>query len=257
MQHASMSLISATMSPAPIPPLERIINIELHCHVAIQAIQKKNFPKAHHYLSAATKLLPFNHWTTHFELSRHVYLLLANTAYACCNRCRSMDESLNKRYMEEATEALSSIIRHAHCLNDTLDANHLMISLLQSKQRKNEARQAYEICTVVLFQMGEEIPNDFVNNMVDVEYILDWVRTIQPLLQSLLEGGRENSPLEYGRPVEVNDYALDGSRGRIEERNDFYFWLMKFYNKICSLSLFVKPEMVNFFACRSVELRYV
>jgi len=121
---------------------QRITVAELNYGAASKAVENSNFAAAFFYSNAAMKLLPENHWESHYDLSRKIFLVLGNAA-------RSYGR------IAEATSALDEILKHGKLLKDKLDAYYLKIALLHTHQ---ELKKSFDTCVEVLIQLGETIP---------------------------------------------------------------------------------------------------
>ena len=193
-------------------PTLRVKIAELNYKAASKAMGNSNSAAAYLYANAAIKLLPPDHWESHYDLSRNIFLVLGNAAYA-------------DRRLEKATSALDTILCKGKSLNDKLDAYYLKISLLHGCQK---VKEAYDTTVDVLLQLGEHVPEE-----VEPATAVKMVANIQAKLSKMTE-----EDLMSMKKME----------------SELHYSLMRFLNYICFIAYFVKPQMLKWFACRTVEL---
>jgi hypothetical protein len=80
---------------------QRITMAELNHRAASKAVRNSNFAAAFFYSNAAMKLLPINHWESHYDLSRKIFLVLGNAARSCGR-------------VTEATRSISYVVPLSH-----------------------------------------------------------------------------------------------------------------------------------------------
>ena len=61
---------------------KRITMAGLNHGAASKAVGNSNFAAAFFYSNVAMRLLPENHWESHYDLSRKIFLVLGNAAYS-------------------------------------------------------------------------------------------------------------------------------------------------------------------------------
>ena len=81
-----------------------------------RAVAMSDYDMARSYLENASKLLPSDHWSSHYEMSLRLQFLRAKTAY-------SSGKS------EVANDMLKVIFRKGLCLVDKLDAYYLQATV--------------------------------------------------------------------------------------------------------------------------------
>ena len=97
------------------------------------------------YLKAAHSLLPPDSWDRDdtYLLSLNIHYSKAKAAYACGE-------------IETAKASLQEIDSRAKCIEDKLDASHLLIEILHHRQE--DRSQALEICCKMLNLLGQNVP---------------------------------------------------------------------------------------------------
>jgi predicted ATPase len=80
---------------------------ELNEKAGIQAMALSDYATARSYLNITLKLLPIDHWDTHYSRSLRLHFLLAQSAYSCGDK-------------EQSYSILQTILRRGHCLGDKL-----------------------------------------------------------------------------------------------------------------------------------------
>ena len=62
-------------------PTLRVKVAELNFKTAVKAMETSNCTASLYYSRAAIQLLPNDHWQTHYDLSKNIFLVIANAAY--------------------------------------------------------------------------------------------------------------------------------------------------------------------------------
>ena len=94
----------------------KIVIAELNCSAGRKAMDLSDFETAYSYLNTALPLLPKNHWRRHYDFSLRLFLLRAKTTYLRGN-------------IKEASDSLKEIIENGRCIEDTLDAYYLHVTV--------------------------------------------------------------------------------------------------------------------------------
>lgn len=88
---------------------------ELNELAGVKAVGCSDYETARSYLNTALKLLPDDHWSSHYDQSRQLYFLLAKSAY-------SIGE------VEKAQGILQQILGECRCVKDKLNAYFLQVN---------------------------------------------------------------------------------------------------------------------------------
>ena len=88
-----------------IPPPQRMHVVELNYNAGKKSMSSSNFAAARSYLAAAIRLLPDGHWKSHYDLSKHLFLILGNAALAA-------------GYTAEASDSVNALIDNGCCLGE-------------------------------------------------------------------------------------------------------------------------------------------
>jgi len=198
--------------PSLIQPRMQIDIAELNFSAGRKAMDLSDFETAYSYLNNAFPLLPENHWSSHYDFSLRLFLLRAKSTYLCGN-------------IEEAYDSLKEIIENGRCIEDTLDAYYLHVTILHACEEREEA---YTICCEVLSQLKEKIPDS-----VDI-------KDLTPMIQ---ETG--------GMLARMSDADLLGMK---ETDNSSLRFTLKFYTLLCCISYFSRSNMLPFACCRMAHL---
>ena len=180
-----------------------------------KAVGHSAYDASHSYFKIALSLFQTNHWESEYDGSLRLSLLLANSAYSCGD-------------VEESRNTLQHIFDHATCLDDKLDAYHLLIQLLGIRGVKEEYLDGCKIAHEVLAQLGEEIPES-----ISAEETVQLFK----MTSTMLKNASVQSLLESGKDVERN----------IE-------FILEFYDSMYVAAFHVKQQYVPFIACRMVQL---
>merc|ERR1712232_582712 len=116
--------------------------VEVNLMASVSAFSKSNYLAAYTYSSLAMKYLPSIHWQTQYDLSKRVYLVHAQSAYA-------------NGVIKESTDIMNQVLQHVTSLDDKISALNLKVTLLRASQK---AQEAYDVCVAVLTELGENIP---------------------------------------------------------------------------------------------------
>ena len=114
------------------------------------------------YLKAAHSLLPPDSWDREdtYSLSLDIHYSKAKAEYACGE-------------IETAKASLHKINLRAKCLEDKLDANHLLVEILYHHQE--DLSRALHICCEMLNLLGQSVP--YQNQLSLATLLLQAVRT--------------------------------------------------------------------------------
>ncbi|KAL7548021.1 hypothetical protein ACHAWF_011302 [Thalassiosira exigua] len=184
---------------------------ELYENAGVKAMGCSNFATACKYLQNSLSLLPSDHWESMYDQSLRLTFMLANSAYSAGDA-------------DEAYRISQTIINHAHCLTEKLDAYHLIVAILHDREAVEEA---YITSYNILLQLGEAIPDAFGPKEVYSEH---------KKTSKMLVGLSEESLMEMEQMAHEKQYIL------------------KFYRIITVASYSAKASLVPFFTCRMVQL---
>lgn len=187
---------------------------ELNLDAGSKAFDRSDYITAKPYLKVAMSLLPTDHWEQQYDFSLRLYYLTAKAAYSCGD-------------LKEATVTLKKLLSKGRCIDDKLDAQSLLVTILHVS---DELEEAYATCKEVLSELGETIPDNF--NQKEAERMI--VETSK-VLGSM-------SDEDFSNPNEISRKL---------------YYCLKFYSSLSLIAFHSKPEMVPYFTCRMCNLRYV
>ena len=202
--------------------IDKLENPELLCQIAmlnksagIKAGNFSDYVTARSYFNVALKLTPENHWVENYEGSLELYSLLAKSNYSCGDA-------------DETRNTVQHILDHAHCLDDKLEAYHLLSLLLRDGE---EMLEAYNLITSLLTQLGEEFPE-----MISATETKQQLQTTSKMLRS------------------SSGVYLRMSDGKMDKRTEF---VLKFYDHVFTVAYSLaatKAQFVPYIACKMVQL---
>mmetsp|Transcript_23122 Transcript_23122/g.33019 ORF Transcript_23122/g.33019 Transcript_23122/m.33019 type:complete len:804 (-) Transcript_23122:247-2658(-) len=166
---------------------------------------------AYHYFVAALSLLPDDSWESNYDLSLRLNFMTARAANSSC------------RY-DEAELTLRTIFERAWCLNDKLPSYFLLVTIFLAQGQPNEA---FDICSSILAQLGETVPDTVTVEMV---------------------GGMIPETLSMYSEVYGDDWL-----GKQMENTNLCS-IVKLYSTIATAAFFCKPHMVGYFVCKMVQM---
>ena len=90
---------------------------KLYGMAGAKAVDRSDFVTARSYLNTALSLVPTDHWKSHYDLSRRLYFLTAQSANSCgdvdkaqctlqeiLSKCHSIDDKLPSYYLRAASK---------------------------------------------------------------------------------------------------------------------------------------------------------
>lgn len=158
------------------------------------------------------QLLDARHWQTQYTLSLNIYEMSASVS------CMRGD-------IDTMSSCLDEILSHAKSFDDSLKASSLLVKLLASQSRFEEARSN---CLLILSNLGEVFPQD-----VNLPLVLNDLSKIQILLRNVTHDQIKSLP----RMADINKLNS-----------------MKFLNMLCMYSIISKPMLLPLLSCRMVRL---
>lgn len=167
---------------------------------------------ARSYFKIALKLMPDDHWESCYEQSLRLYNCLAESAYSC--GCA------------EVKGTIQHILDNARCLDDKLDAYHVLTLLSRDADGLLEA---YKVISSTLAKLGEELPEH-----ISEEETAELLKTTSTTLRDYCSS---NSLLQAG--------------GKVERRSSF---VLKVYAHLFTIAFATKAQLVPFVACKIVQL---
>ena len=126
-------------------PSLRMEIAELNMKAGNLGLDRSDFVTANSCFSVTLSLLPDDHWKSMHTFCLSLYYSVAKAAYSSSN-------------LEKAQKALQKIIDESKCLNDKLDALHLLVTVLVERDAQE---QAFNTSLEVLTQLGETVPDSF------------------------------------------------------------------------------------------------
>lgn len=118
---------------------------ELNMKAGNLALDRSDFVTANSCFSVTLSLLPDDHWESMHSFCLSLYYSVAKAAYS-------------SSHLEKAQKALQKVIDESKCLDDKLDALHLLVTVLVERDAQE---QAFNTSLEVLVQLGETIPDSF------------------------------------------------------------------------------------------------
>jgi len=182
---------------------------------AESAIESCSFEKARSYINIGIQLLNAEHWQTQYSLSLNLFEMSASLS------CISGD-------VTKLSSCLSEILSHARTFNDSLKASSLLVKLLASASKFDDARNN---CLVILSHYGEVFPSE-----ISLPHALGELSTVRTALGNI----------SHSR-VKLLPKMVD--KGKLNA--------MKFLNMLCMHSIISKPMLLPFLSCRMVEITLV
>jgi len=176
------------------------------------AIAASSFEQARSYIDIGMQLLQTKHWETDYLLSLDIFEMSASIS------CINGDIS-------NMSMCLDEILSHARTFNDSLKASSLLVKLLASMSKFDEARSN---CLVILSNLGEVFPSN-----VSLPVVLQELSATQSKLRNITLDQIKSLP------AMVNVDKLN---------------VMKFLNMLCMYSIISKPLLLPLLSCRMVEL---
>ncbi|KAL7488203.1 hypothetical protein ACHAW6_013789, partial [Cyclotella cf. meneghiniana] len=157
----------------------RISIVNLNYVASMQSLDCSDFTAAYSYLNSADLLLPNDSWTTHYDLTLKCYIQLAKAAYSCGR-------------VDRAQQICEEIIECGKCLEDTLEAYSLLVSMICLARK--DLLLAFKTCLKVLNLLGEQIPDDVadINSTVMKAKMLFQKRSNEDLLAIAVEQTSRN-----------------------------------------------------------------
>ena len=185
----------------------RIKCVHPYTHVSIFCIAAKA------YIDVGMHLLEDRHWSTSYDLSLKLFDMSATLS------CMRGD-------IASMSTCLDQIMIHAKSFDDSLNASSLLVKLLASSLKFEEAQAN---CIVILSNLGEVIPTEV----------------------SLIMVQEELSKLQI-QLRKIKDHEQIEQLPRMTDRNKIN--AMKFMNMLCSYSILSKPNYLPLVSCRMVML---
>jgi len=173
---------------------------ELNMKAGNVGLDRSDFVTANSYFSVSLSLLPEDHWNSMYTFCRSLYFSVAKAAYSSAN-------------LEKAQKALQKIIDESKCLNEKLDALHLLVTVLVERDAQE---QAFTTSFEVLLQLGETIPDSF-----DKRDARAMVKKTSKILGDISEE----------------------SMSKMKEVDKKTEYILMFYNHISGVAFFAKPAM--------------
>eukprot|EP00984_Skeletonema_dohrnii_P016979 scaffold7649_cov133-Skeletonema_dohrnii-CCMP3373.AAC.2 len=181
-------------------PSLRMEIAELNMKAGNVGLDRSDFVTANSYFSVSLSLLPEDHWNSMYTFCRSLYFSVAKAAYSSAN-------------LEKAQKALQKIIDESKCLNEKLDALHLLVTVLVERDAQE---QAFTTSFEVLLQLGESIPDSF-----DKRDARAMVKKTSKILGDISEE----------------------SMSKMKEVDKKTEYILMFYNHIAGVAFFAKPAM--------------
>ena len=167
--------------------------------------------KARSYIDAGIKLLDTQHWETQYSLSLDLFEMSASLS------CMHGDISAMSTCLDE-------ILSHAKTFDDSLTASSLLVKLLASSSKFEEARSN---CLMILSNLGEVFPTE-----VSLPRVLNQISAIQTALTNItVDQIKLLPPMTDKRKLTA----------------------LKFMNMLSSLSFMSKPMLLPFVSSRMVS----
>ena len=139
------------------------------------------------YLKAAHSLLPPDSWDR-----EDTYLLSLNVHYSKAKAAYPSGE------IETAKASLQEIDSKAKCLEDRLDAAHLLVEILHHCQE--DRSQAFDICCKMLNLLGQNVPYE---NQLSA--ITQLIQLAQTRLNSAFTSDEDYCNMKYTENKRIND----------------------------------------------------
>ena len=158
------------------------------------------------------QLLETQHWETQYSLSLDLFEMSASVS------CMHGD-------ITKMSTCLDEISSHARTFYDSLKASSLLVKLLASSSKFEEARSN---CLMILSNLGEVFPSE-----VSLPRVLNELSTIQVSLKNITHDQMKLLP-------------------RMTDRSKLN--AMKFLNMLCMYSIISKPMLLPLLSCRMVKL---
>jgi predicted ATPase len=181
-------------------PSLRMEIVDLNMKAGNVGLDRSDFVTANSYFSVSLSLLPEDHWNSMYTFCRSLYFSVAKAAYSSAN-------------LEKAQKALQKIIDESKCLNEKLDALHLLVTVLVERDAQE---QAFTTSFEVLLQLGETIPDSF-----DKRDARAMVKKTSKILGDISEE----------------------SMSKMKEVDKKTEYILMFYNHISGVAFFAKPAM--------------
>ena len=164
------------------------------------------------YIDMGMQLLKTQHWETQYSLSLELYEMSASVSCMHGNHVRM-------------SSCLDEILSHARTFDDSLMASSLLVKLLASSSKFEEARSN---CLEILSNLGEVFPQD-----INLPLILNELSSMQATLRNITR-------------KQINLLPPMTDRKKLNA--------MKFLNMLCMHSNISKPMLVPLLSCRMVRL---
>ena len=158
------------------------------------------------------QLLETQHWETQYSLSLDLFEMSASVS------CMHGD-------ITKMSTCLDEISSHARTFYDSLKASSLLVKLLASSSKFEEARSN---CLIILSNLGEVFPSD-----VSLPLVLNELSLIQTVLRNITSN-------------QIKLLAPMTDRNKLNA--------MKFLNMLCMYSNISKPMLLPLLSCRMVRL---
>lgn len=191
---------------------ERSLFSESNATAAKLALASSSFDQARLYIAMGIRLLENDHWKTRYSLSLDLFEMSASVSFVNGDT-------------DKMSACLDAISAHAKSFDDLLKASSLLVKLLTSSSKYEQARRN---CLMVLSNLGEVFPQD----------------VCPPLVLNELTSMRTTL-----RGISANQLKL---LPPMADRNKLN--VMKFFNMLCMCSLFSKPLLLPLAGCRMVKL---
>lgn len=132
-------------------------------------------------------LLPTDSWDRqdYYSLNLNIHYSKAKAAYACGE-------------IETAKASLHEIDLRARCLEDKLDANHLLVDILHHRQE--DSSQALDVCCKMLNLLGQPVP--YPHQLPVATQLLQLART---RLNSAFTSDEDFCNMQFKEDKHIND----------------------------------------------------
>ncbi|KAL7473725.1 hypothetical protein ACHAXS_014292 [Conticribra weissflogii] len=180
--------------------------------VASKSLDRSDHVAGLSYLKVAQLFLPQDHWST-----IRLHCLLAKAAYSCGR-------------LDDANDAIQKVLKEGRSINDKLDAYYVLVTLLMSSKR---AEDAYSVCNDVLSQLNENIPAS-----CDAQELATLLRETNNALNA------------------ISDSALIGMK-KMDSSDSLHYSILRFYSIMVVVAFFSKPQIMPFLTSRIVQIRSV
>lgn len=196
----------------PLDADERLQYANLNATAARISMEHSGFDQSQSYIDTGIRLLNTDHWETQYTLSLGLYEMAAQAS------CTKGDTLHLSDYLDE-------ILSHSRCFEDSLTASSLLVKLLASTQKFNDA---ISNCLVILANMGHDFPTE-----VELDLALSKLTELQASLSKISRDTLKQLP-------------------RMTDRSKLN--AMKFMSLLCQYCIIAKPELLALVSFRMMQM---